>query len=342
MERKKIVIIGAGNMAWHLAHQFAGAGHKVVQIYNRTKAAAESLANEVGADFVSSIEDITKDADIYIVAVSDHGIDDIILELRLPGKVVAHTSGAVPLKGMEHITEEAGIFYPLQTLTKGNIVDFKQIPILIESDSAKAKYELTALADTVSNKVQELDSHKRRSLHVAAVFVNNFTNYMFDIAENITEREGLNFDLLQPLMQETVNRLQKNKPADVQTGPAKRGDFKTIEQHLTYLNGSPEFKETYLVLTESIMSIYKDAKAKNPEADEKEWDFGDNFDDELLGEPEAGLGEEGAADRTEVLAPVVIKPTPDVPEDDDFDVFSDLDGDEFDNRLLADEDLDDE
>ena len=274
-----VVILGAGNVAWHLGHQLKTAGHNIVQVYNRTTFKGEALAHELDAAFTNKLDEVDKDAEVYILAVSDHGIDDIILELRLPGKIVAHTSGAVPLKGMEHISENCGIFYPLQTFTKGTKVDFTEIPMLIEAANDEVKNKLTELAKTISNRVEYLDSHKRRALHVAAVFVNNFTNYLYGIAHDITEREKLDLSLLFPLMQETLNKLKTNKPQDVQTGPAKRSDFRTIEEHLTYLASQESYRETYLVLTESIMAMGKE-KPKGV-GDQINWDFGDNFDEDM-------------------------------------------------------------
>lgn len=282
MASKNIVLIGAGNVAWHLGHQLKNAGHNIVQVYNRTGLKAESLAEELGTDSTNKIEEITKDADIYLLAVSDHGIDDIILELRLPGKIVAHTSGAVPLRGMEHISKKVGIFYPLQTLTKGQMVDFKAVPLLIEASDKQVADELTELAQTISKTVQYMNSEKRRALHVAAVFVNNFTNYLYGIANEVVDREGLDFSLLNPLMQETLNKLKSAKPTEVQTGPAKRGDYRTIEEHLTYLAKNAAYREVYLVLTESIMAANKpqEIEDKSAEITEEDWDFGDAFDDD--------------------------------------------------------------
>lgn len=281
MQHKNIVIIGAGNMAWHLGHQFIKAGHKVVEVYNRGKIAGEALAEELDAAFASKPEDITRTADIYIVAVSDHGIDDIILTLQLDKQIVAHTSGAVPMTGMERISLNHGIFYPLQTVTKGTPVDFKEVPIFIEGSNAKVVEELTALAKSITNSVHKLDSHKRRALHVAAVFANNFTNYLYHISSDILRKEDMDFSLLYPLMQETLAKVKNHKPIDVQTGPAKRGDYRTVGEHLNYLQGHDAYKEIYLVLSESIMSLYK-APAEDAMGEEhwgKDFDFEENAED---------------------------------------------------------------
>ncbi len=278
MASKNIVIIGAGDVAWNLGHQLKKAGHSIVQVYNRTLDKGQRLADELDADFTNKLEQVDPNADIYLLAVSDHGIDDIILGLRLPGKVVAHTSGAVPLRGMEHISKNCGIFYPLQTLTRGREVDFAQVPMLIEASNDKVKAELTELAASISKRVDYMDSHKRRALHVAAVFVNNFTNYLYSIADDVVQREGLDFSLLNPLMQETLNKLKYHRPVEVQTGPAKRADYRTIEEHLSYLGKNDAYREVYLVLTESIMAAHKAVEIPDEEPEGEDWDFGDEFD----------------------------------------------------------------
>lgn len=281
MQHKNIVIIGAGNMAWHLGHQFVKAGHKVVEVYNRSKIAGEALAEELDAAFASKPEDITRTADIYIVAVSDHGIDDIILTLQLDKQIVAHTSGAVPMTGMERISLNHGIFYPLQTLTKGTHVDFKEVPIFIEGSSTRVEEELTALAKSISKSVHKLDSHKRRALHVAAVFANNFTNYLYHISSEILQKEHIDFKLLYPLMEETMAKLKTHTPMEVQTGPAKRGDYRTIGEHMNYLQGHDAYKEIYLVLSEGIMSLYKEPAedAMGEEHWGRDFEFDENVDD---------------------------------------------------------------
>lgn len=278
MASKNIVLIGAGNVAWHLGHQLKNAGHRIVQVYNRTIEHGEALAEELDTAFTNKLEQVDQSADIYLLAVSDHGIDDIILGLQLPGKIVAHTSGAVPLRGMQHISKNCGIFYPLQTLTKGRMVDFKIVPMLIEASNPTVKEALTELASSISKTVDYMDSHKRRALHVAAVFVNNFTNYLYSIADDVVKRENLDFRLLNPLMQETINKLKHHKPSEVQTGPAKRGDYRTIEDHLNYLDKNDSYREVYLVLTESIMAANKPVIEEEAEPEYEDWDFGDDFD----------------------------------------------------------------
>jgi len=288
-KRFDIVIIGAGNVAWHLGHQFKAAGHNIVQVYNRGIERGEELAVELNCENTNTLDGINKNADIYILAVSDHGIDDIILGLRLEGKVVAHTSGSVPLKGMEYISAECGIFYPLQTLTRRNPVSFKGVPIFIEAANENVTRILTELAESIGGKVYYLAGNKRRAVHVAAVFANNFTNYLYGISRQIMDREKLPFDMLFPLLQETLNKIKDNDPHEIQTGPARRADYKTIEEHLKYLAHREDQREVYLVLAECILNLYKDS-SKVIEADDKlleelideDFDFDELDEDSIL------------------------------------------------------------
>lgn len=250
-------MIGAGNVAWHLAHQFRKAGHSIVQVFSRTEAAAEFLAEEVQAEFTDDAEKLNTNASLYVIAVNDDAVEKLAEELYLPDKIVIHTSAIVPMEVLEPISERIGVFYPLQTMTKEHPIDFHEIPIFIEAADEEVRDKLLRLAASISGNVQEADLQQRKTLHIAAVFANNFTNHLYHVAETLLRRDNMQLDILLPLMKETVRKLEKNKPFEVQTGPAKRSDMKTVEEHLEYLNDYPEFREIYLVLTESLLSAYK-------------------------------------------------------------------------------------
>lgn len=252
-----IVLIGAGNVASHLGIHLKKAGHNIEQVFSKHIDNAEELANVLDATYTNKLSEINKEADLYILAVKDYAIDDVILELRLPDKIVVHTSGAVPLLGMEHISKKCGVFYPFQTFTKESAVDFATIPIFIEASDKATEKVLLEVAQSLSKLSQVVKSEQRKALHLAAVYVNNFTNHMFHIAQSILQKEKLPFELLYPLIKETVTKAGKHKPYDIQTGPARRDDWKTIDEHLHFLEDSPEFREVYLVLTESIMAAYR-------------------------------------------------------------------------------------
>jgi predicted short-subunit dehydrogenase-like oxidoreductase (DUF2520 family) len=149
------------------------------------------------------------------------------------------------------------VFYPFQTITKNIPVDFSTVPVFIEAVDKETETDLTELAKSISKLTQTAGSKQRAALHLAAVFANNFTNHIFHIAQSLIEKEKLPFKLLYPLIKETVTKMNNHKPFDIQTGPARRDDYKTIDEHLHYLENFPEYREVYLVLTESIMSTYR-------------------------------------------------------------------------------------
>jgi predicted short-subunit dehydrogenase-like oxidoreductase (DUF2520 family) len=258
MSSYKIVLIGAGNVATNLGLALKKAGHNIQQVYSKTFDNAHDLASLLGATATNRLAELDKTADVYILAVRDYAIDDVILELRLPGKIVAHTSGAVPLLGMEHISKKCGVFYPFQTMTKESKIDFAAVPVFIEAADKDTENTLLDIAKSISKLPQVIKSEQRAALHLAAVYVNNFTNHIFHIAQSILKKEKLPFELLYPLIKETVTKVGTQNPKDIQTGPARRDDYKTIDEHLHYLEGYPEFREVYLVLTESIMATYRD------------------------------------------------------------------------------------
>jgi predicted short-subunit dehydrogenase-like oxidoreductase (DUF2520 family) len=256
MASYKIVLIGAGNVATHLGKALKKSGHQIVQVFSKSLHNAETLGLLLHAPFTNKLSDINKSADVYLLAVKDYAIDECISGLRLPGKIVAHTSGAVPLTGMERISVKCGVIYPLQTMTKNVAVDLSSVPFFVEASDKQTESVLLDLAGSISKLTHTINSNQRKALHLAAVYVNNFSNHLFYIARCILKKEQLPFELLYPLIKETVVKVGQNDPFDIQTGPARRNDFKTIDEHLHYLESYPEFREVYLVMTESIMAAY--------------------------------------------------------------------------------------
>lgn len=248
-----IVIIGSGNVAAVLGRKFIAAGHHIVQIISRNASAASKLAYEwdtVSANYMSAI---VNDADIYIIAVPDDAIDEVITDLKLPGKVAAHTAASVSKDVLKNVTEHYGVFYPLQSLRK-EMTTLPDVPIFIEGNDDKAKKVLEKLAHSISEeKVAVAEGDERMKLHLAAVVVSNFTNYLYKLAQDYCKKEGIDFNSLLPLIEETAGRLKNISAAASQTGPAVRDDKETIEKHLTLLNNYPELKKVYLFMTESIM-----------------------------------------------------------------------------------------
>lgn len=239
-------------MAAVLGRKFKAAGHQIVQIVSRNASAASALAYEWDTESANYMSLLTGNADVYLIAVSDDAIPEVVKELHLPGKVVAHTAGSAGKQLLKNSTDHYGVFYPLQSLRKETEV-LPAIPILVDASDEKATKMLTSLAHSISqNLVTIAGNEDRMKLHVAAVIVSNFTNHLYSLAETYCRKEGLDFRQLVPLIEETAARIKSHSPAGVQTGPAIRHDKATIEQHLHLLNDHPHLKNIYLLLTESI------------------------------------------------------------------------------------------
>lgn len=247
-----IVIIGSGNVAAILGRKFRKAGHTIVQVVGRNSTAASELAYEFDTTSTNYNGPIARNADVYIIAVSDNAIDDVIDDLHLKGKVVAHTAGSVPMDILKDVTEHYGVFYPLQSLRK-DMTTLPDIPVYFDGSDEKTKKVLEKLAHSIAEeKVAEAGDDERLKMHVAAVVVNNFTNHLYKLAEEYCRKEGLNFKQLLPLIEETTDRLKTMSPSAAQTGPAVRHDRETIQKHLALLDKHPQLKNIYLLLTESI------------------------------------------------------------------------------------------
>lgn len=250
----KIVFIGAGNVASHLAPavESAGAG-EVVQVYSRSLGSAQSLAAGLrGATAVSDVSEIRSDVDVYIVSLVDDAISPLVSRLPKGGKALwLHTSGSVGMEVLAPLSDRYGVFYPLQTFSKGVDIDVSRVPLFIEGCDESVEAEIRSLGAQVFANVYHADSNTRRMMHISAVFACNFTNHLWTIAAEILQKEGLPFEVLQPLLEETVKKAFAVSPEKGQTGPAVRGDRAIIDKHLSMLSGQPE--KIYSLLSESII-----------------------------------------------------------------------------------------
>jgi predicted short-subunit dehydrogenase-like oxidoreductase (DUF2520 family) len=248
----KVIFLGFGNVNSHLLNAL----HKntevsVIQVFNRNHIRLLSPFEHIPfTDDISKIED----ADIYIIGIPDDAISSFSESLSFQNKFVAHTSGGAAMNVLSS-KNRRGIFYPLQTFSKQREVDFKDIPICIEAENPNDLDLLRKLGETISEYVVEISSEKRTKLHLAAVFVNNFVNHLYEIGSEILKHEDLPFDLLKPLIAETASKIETLPPEEAQTGPAKRNDQKTIEKHLHLLADSPN-KKIYELFTEQLNQKY--------------------------------------------------------------------------------------
>jgi predicted short-subunit dehydrogenase-like oxidoreductase (DUF2520 family) len=257
----KIVLIGAGNVAIHLGRKLVAAGEVIVQVFSRSILKAGQLSMQLDATgYTNALEGIRPNADLYIIAVHDDAIGEVANSLVKNGiwnKLVVHTSGATPMRVFQESAPQLtkfGVFYPLQTFSKTQQPDFNQVPICIDAEAGESLDVLHSLAHKISPKVFTVNDPQRATLHLAAVFVNNFTNHLFHIGENILKEGNLPFDMLLPLIHETIAKLEGGPPAIMQTGPAIRHDVLTIQRHLQQLDNHPQWHEIYQLLTKSIQA----------------------------------------------------------------------------------------
>jgi len=247
-----VVILGAGNVATHLFKAFNKADNVIVnQWFSRNIKSIDFYKNKV--DVTDNLSNL-KEADVYIIAVSDDAVAKLSSQLPFENRFVVHTSGSVSLHDLDKKLHR-GVFYPLQTFSKEAEVDFSKVPICIETDNKDQFALLKELAESIGSSSYRVNTEQRNSLHLAAVFVNNFTNQLYRIGHEITESTNTDFNILKPLILETANKVQNMSPYMAQTGPAKRNDKKTIKKHLKKLEGS-QHKAIYKLLTASIQKTH--------------------------------------------------------------------------------------
>lgn len=251
---KEIVIIGSGNLAESLAVAVAAAPElQLVQLFARNEARGREVAALAGTAWCGDAARLAR-AELYLIAVSDRAVAEVAAQLPLPADAaVAHTAGCVPLEALPERYARRAVFYPMQTFTRGRRVDFAEIPIFIEASTPALCDELEACARCLSRRVLRSDSARRARIHLAAVFACNFANHMYALGERLARDAGLDFGVLKPLVMETARKAcDAASPADVQTGPAVRGDLATQQRHLALLGEQPSLQEIYKLISNHI------------------------------------------------------------------------------------------
>lgn len=244
----KISIIGSGNVAQHLILAFQTlADVEIIQVFSRDKEIVSGIidSNKIIDDFSKLLP-----SDLIIIAVSDNAIAEVSTKIPFENQLVVHTSGGTNIDVLNK-KHRRGVFYPLQSFSKNKAVDFKNIPICLETENELDYFLLERIAKTISDKIYNINSLQRKSLHISAVFVNNFVNHLYQIGNDICEDNNVNFEILKPLILETANKITAISPKSAQTGPAKRRDSVVIEQHLDFLKNENQ-ENIYKILTQSI------------------------------------------------------------------------------------------
>ena len=265
METDKIILVGAGNVAYHLAPALLRAGMNLCQIYSRTLESARRLGMRTGITYTADAGDVYPDGDIYLFCVSDDSLPAVVKSLRMRhDALLLHTSGCQPMDVLKPYADSYGVIYPVQTFSRRRELDFREVPLCVEGSEPAVTGRIWTLAKALSDTVCEVDSRRRRELHLAAVFVNNFPNYLYTVGSKMMEESGLPFDLLRPLILETALKVMQMVPEDAQTGPARRGDDSTMAAHKALLKDRKEWLRIYALLSDSIKALYA-AKEKGEE-----------------------------------------------------------------------------
>ncbi len=250
-----IVILGAGNVAFHLTRALIENTFNVRQIFNRTLAHAQEIGEANRISYTDKISEIEK-ADLYIIACSDDGIEEFSHYIPFDDVLVVHTSGSSPISTLKG-NYRKGVLYPLQTFTKGRHLRYDEIPFFVEAETPEDVEKLKEMAFRISNDVFELDFAKRMEIQMCGVWACNFVNYMYKIAGDICENNGVPFDVLLPIIKETASKVEELSPYDAQTGPARRGNDVIINRHLNLLEENSKLYDIYKTITDSIRLEYE-------------------------------------------------------------------------------------
>ncbi len=249
--------MGAGNVASALCEEMFARGHNIVRIVSETEERGLLLADSCNALW-SDKPDFTEKSDILIVAVPDNRLRNVLSKIKCGNRtVVVHTAGSFGLEVFPGKIKHPGVLYPLQTFTRGRSIDFKELNFLAETSDQFSFSILKNLTLSLGSKIMKSEAGNRKMLHLAAVFVCNFTNHMFTAGKEISSIAGFPFEILEPLITETYNKAVDKGPEISQTGPAVRHDIKTIKKHLKLLSFKPEYREMYMAITSSIIEYYK-------------------------------------------------------------------------------------
>lgn len=252
----EVSVVGSGNLAWHLAPALDNVGYTIKEVYSPNAKHARALVGRLyQADLKTSLDFSDSPSKLFIIAVSDDAIKEVAQEIVLPeDSILVHTSGSQPIDILRFAaTSNIGVFYPLQTFSKQKKVDFKDVPIFVESDDDAISKVLMKMGKAISKKVKQISSEDRKALHVAAVFASNFSNHMLTLSKQIAENNGIDFEVLKPLIAETLTKSINIGPENAQTGPAKRGDMEILDRHLDFLKDDEAVAEIYRIVSQNII-----------------------------------------------------------------------------------------
>ncbi|HZG00003.1 MAG TPA: DUF2520 domain-containing protein [Chitinophagales bacterium] len=253
--KHKLVIVGAGNVGFHLGQRLHQAGYDIKQVFSLTPHHGKSLGEKVNSTFTNDVAQITPDADVYIVCVKDDAMKNVYNVLPVKNRIVLHTAGSVVKNVSSRTDLHQGVLYPLQSFNRSAEVSWENVPVFVDGDNDSVISIASELGYALTQNVKRANDEQRLKVHIAAVFANNFSNHCLAIGQKLLEQNGYDFDVLKPLVETTFKRLQHSNPSDVQTGPAKRGDDNTVDKHLNALVEHRNWKELYRYLSDDIRKL---------------------------------------------------------------------------------------
>ena len=258
---RKIVLIGAGKLATNFAFTLKKKGYSILQIYNRNEKAGKKLSDSVSASFITNLNDLSLEADLYALAVSDSAIREVAEQIHLKDQLIIHFSGTEEIGILKDSSLNYGVLYPPQTLTKRNKHGFLDIFLCCEANNPESDRRLSWFAGTISDKIYSVNSYQRKIIHLSAIFAGNFTNFMYAVAEDLLKKNDLPMDLIKPIIKKTALNARHRNIFGSQTGPAIREDMAILKSHLEILSDKPEFREIYRHISENIIK-YKHSNDK--------------------------------------------------------------------------------
>ena len=247
----KVVVIGAGNVATHLSLAIRKTSVSITQIYSRSEESACTLASRLGTARTTRIHEIRPDADLYLFAVKDYALPEIITQMPVNQGLWVHTAGSISMGIFKGYTERYGVLYPLQTFSKSRKIDLQTVPFFVEASTPDDEKLLVEFVGRLSNNPQTLSSEKRKYVHLAAVFACNFSNHMYAMAYKLLEEQHIAPDVLFPLIHETAAKIRTLSPVQAQTGPAVRNDLNVLNRQMDLLT-DPAMKEMYQLISQNI------------------------------------------------------------------------------------------
>lgn len=246
-------IIGTGNIAWFFGKRLSAGKHRCTGVFGRNKEEVKKLADALLVEKYGSIQDHTDAiSDVCFLTVTDHAIADVVAQLKFTRTILVHTAGAVPIDVLEKAAADRGVFWPVYSILKNNPPGHRNIPCCWEVSSDRAKKYLLEMGHAITDQTYEAKYEQRKWLHLSAVIGNNFVNHLLAICEQICGENNIPFQVLQPIIEQTFERMRQQSPKVLQTGPAVRHDQTTIQAQEALLADHPAWQKIYTDISNSI------------------------------------------------------------------------------------------